>query len=270
MGAACDAAEGEEDEALPVYEAEDPEPEWTAEDVGAQVETFFGWGMPVPYEVGTVFRELLESGDEDCPGDPQMLDELGTHCVSAEGYAYDGIGWMVVESYSEGMLAYDWAHGGDFTITRPDGTIFGGGGGIAYQTTSDEDAGVLTHEADVHGTWIDDARSDWLGQEFSAVIQGVATGDIGSRTLTLDGGMGVGDIDLAFEAFTFDQTGPCGDQPTGTIQVRDTRGYWYAWELGDDCDACGPVTFHEEVGLGDVCVELEPIAPLAFDAWFPR
>jgi hypothetical protein len=259
------AGVGAPTDAAPPYEAEVGEPTLTLDDLSQAITRFFEYGVPIPYDVGLVFYHLMGEGDEQCPGGEQNNLEY-VICTASTDYYYNGIGWFYeIESDDRGRPV-SWTHGGDFEIIRPDGTSFGGGGGMSF---SSEDLGddVWALTADVHGSWIDETRDDWLGLGFSAVLTVTGTGDGETGDLLLDGGLGIGDDDAAFSSFGWDLDGDCGEMPIGELDFRDPEGGWYMWALGDDCDACGPVVYSPDTEMGEMCLDLSGYKAEAFHAW---
>lgn len=258
-----------EDTAAMVYSTEDPDPVWTADDVGARITELMSYGAPNPVDIADAFARIMSEGDELCPGDPFTL--VNAPCSAADGSYYQGIGWLYVADrvrIADADIPATWYHGGDFEILRASGARFAGGGDLKYTTEFGDSQATTTFI--VKGTWEDATREDWLGAAFSGVYTGVVSREVDAWSFTINGGIGVGDLDTQFVNVSWSSAEPCLGAPTGTIEVRDARGYWYAWDLGDDCDACGPVTFHQDQDLGELCLDLSEWGALMAQLSSPR
>lgn len=270
------AAAGFDDTAVMVYSPDEAEPEWTAEQIGEQIQNFVDLGIPNGLDVGLAFFELMSLGDGTCPegDDPGTLITMPEGCDTVDGYHYAGIGWFNAIQGSIGEqddMITSWSHGGDFEILRPDGSAFAGGGGMSFLSEPLDD-GSYTFFGDVHGSWLDETRTDWLGLSYSSVIEydGGSGGTEDSYWLNIVGGVGVGDQKLHFNDVSWDTEGTCAGVMTGAIHVRDSRGYWYVWDVGDDCDTCGTVTFHTSVDLGELCMDLTDYGAAYYLKMAPR
>lgn len=273
-GPDCAPARGSDDTAAMVYAVETPEPAWTAEELGAELEAFTALGAPNPAELGEVFLAAMQAGDENCPGENvYALETAPEGCDTEDGYHFAGIGWFQFEDFVQGEdgepVVFDFSHGGDFEILRPDGTRLAGGGGIAYSSELGE--GETDTSIELHGSWIDDARRDWLGVGFSGVYE-AAVHEAGPEhwSFAIDGGLGLGGRILSFDDVSWDVDACPDGSPRGTFAMRDDRGYWTAWDVGDDCDGCGTVTFHDDVDLGELCLDLSAWGRLLYYMSIPR
>ena len=256
----CEGADCAQDEPVasaPAYETETPEPEWSATEVGEILAATFSQGPPDPFLVGDTFLDLMAEGDATCPGDTAFLNDdnlLG--CTAESGHYYAGIAWHE-ELVNEDEGATFWTHGGDYEILRPDGSGLRGGGAMHHRVVvNGENPDKSAFELGLQGSWHDDAAVGWLGEGFSGVFLAEGKRNIEIRHLEIAGGIAVGERDLHLE-LAWDMTGVCGTTAMGSIHLRDDRGYWYTWELGEDCDTCGQVTFHEIQELGELCLDFQ-------------
>ena len=270
----------------------EPDPFWTVDEVASQLEAFMAMGVPSGREITRVYDELMSHGDGLCPSPGDVFEALNSGCISAEGYQYTGIGWLHygVKRADDGV-PLEWNHGGDFEIIRPDGSVFAGGGEMvmapAMRFDGEPGAGALELDdrelldqagvieqwtLDVHGSWVDDARDDWLGKGFSGVILAEVREDTraGEAMARLHGGMAVGDIDLFFDETVWFGDSRCEQGVVGTIRLRDPRGYWVAWELESDCDSCGELVFHEDQSMGELCLDMSTWSRQVYAAWAPN
>lgn len=268
-----DCAAETEDTAAMVYSTEAPEPLWTAEEFGENLARIQAIGAPNPIDIGDAFVEIMAQGDEDCPGNGNELTTIPAGCDTDDGYHFAGIGWYYANesvTFEDGStLDLSFSHGGDFEIIRPNGLRFAGGGGMAYITTPEESG--LSTSFDIHGSWVDEQRLDWLVTGFSGVFEATVTrGDNGDWSYTATGGMGMGDDHISLTNATWDSTDACEGRMSGSISVRDERGYWTEWQVGDDCDDCGEVVFHEDTDLGEYCMDTTAWGHLLFQLSAPR
>lgn len=247
-----------EDTAAMVYSTEPPEPLLTNDEIALALEALVALGAPNGHDIAETWLERLSHGDELCPGHPAVIEVPPGGCRTAEGWYFSGIGWYELSDSETGAggetVELSYYNGGDFEIIPPDGLRFAGGGELRATTTDEE--GTRTTAFELLGSWIDEGRSDWLGAGFSAVYTGTITGSPHGNALTLTGGLSVGDTDLYMDGLALDEAGACAGALMGTIAVRDARGYWSTLDLGDDCDACGAVTFHEDQDQGELCLDL--------------
>ncbi len=257
----CEDCEGSggEDTAAMVYSVEEPDPLWTAEEFGENLERIISLGAPNPGDITDAYLEIMGQGDELCPGDVYNLSTVPEGCDTETGAHYAGIGWyysMEWEDMPDGsQQALSYTHGGDFEIIRANGLRFAGGGGLAF-LSDDSSEDSLTSEFDVHGTWVDEQRMDFLGIGFSGVYEATLRRDKdGGYAYSATGGIGLGEDHYYLDEATWDTDDACAGKMSGAIRVRDDRGFWTTWDVGDDCDDCGTVTFHEDNELGEFCLD---------------
>lgn len=253
----CDErGSGQEDTAAMVYSTDEPPPLWTLDEVGQLVADLIAMGAPNPVDIGQSFSRVMAEGDEDCPGDPYRLSVNGG-CTTDSGARYSGIGWLYVMDRTDvggELVPSSWYHGGDFEIVRATGERFAGGGDLEYSTSGEVEEQLS--EFTVAGSWVDEAQPGWFAEGFSGVYTGELLRSVQGTSLTINGGIGVGDRDLNFVNLQWSTLGDCDGAAVGTLQLREPEGYWYSWDLGDDCDACGALTFHQDQDLGELCLDL--------------
>lgn len=251
-------------------EVTEPTPPWTADEVGARVVEFTEGGPPSLHGAADTFLQLMTMGDASCPGSPNDLNQL-LGCTASTGAEYRGIGWFFSGEGGDFMpldtSAAIYSHGGDFEIVTPEGAVATGGGGGYYSSGRDDTS--FWYEMEMKGSWSYSAHQGWLGRGFSGVY--VATGEMvdGATTLSLNGGMNVGGIALSFDDYGLGGDPACDFHPVGALEVRDPDGYWYRWELGDDCDDCGPLVYHLDQDLGELCLDLSEFTGQMFGAMAP-
>lgn len=247
-----------EDTAAMVYTTETPEPTLSVDEVGAILDAVIALGAPDPDEIAETYEGLMGLGGERCPGADLELYEPEGGCMTDDDTLYSGVAWYdIVDTMVDDIgetVELSWIHGGDFEILTRDGARFAGGGEVTMFSRWEDT--VLISDIDMAGTWVDNQRSDWLGQTMSGVWLATSRVAPTGTAFTLTGGLTLGDHHLFLNQLTWDDEDACAGEATGAISVRDDRGYWYLWELGEDCDDCGPLTFHDDQEQGELCLDL--------------
>lgn len=254
------------------FDADPPVPQWTAEQVGEQIEAFTASATPDPCTIANAFLGLMAQADDICPGQgPTNYQNpdgvLG--CTATSGVHYQGVAWYYASETADDVLPLDWVHGGDFVIVDAAGASMSGGGEITYEADIEDDSLEFAYE--LYGSWVYEAATGWLGEGVSGVI--TASGSIAENAsvLTLNGGVGVGGRRLDFLDFTATEATECPWEPSGRLGVRDEDGYWYDWTFELDCDPCADVVFTSTGELvGELCTDLAPWAEQMFEAQLPK
>ena len=258
-----------EDTAWMSYPSDAPQPELSRDDVEAILQAIAAQGSFNTQDIINAYKAVMDMGDDHCPfGLPYMLSDV-QGCTSLEGYDFAGIAWLT---------EFDWDprtgeptayfHGGDFAVTAPSGAQMAGGGELLVEATDVDDGREMT--VDFKGTWIDEADDGWLGAGVSGVLTATIIERASTHQATLDGGLAMGSTALDFQNLVFDMDPSCASRLRGTLAVRDSRGHWTDWQLGDDCDACGEVYFRGAVDLGELCMELDEWATASYTGWLPH
>lgn len=267
-GADTGASRPTEDTAWMSYPANEPSPTWSLEDVSAALSVVTGYGAVNTLDIAYAYQAAMDHADASCPGGPGLSIDLILGCTTDEGWTYAGIAWLDITSEDEisgAPLSYK--QGGDFEIQYPDGGSFEGGGETTVTTTRTE--GRQESEVDFKGTWRDDSDDGWLGAGISGVFEATVINTEDEHSATLDGGLTIGDSTLNFDRTIFgDLDCPAGVQ--GAIGLRDDKGYWYEWQLGDDCDECGDVVFHGDQEMGELCLDVSTWAAATYLNWLPH
>lgn len=258
-----------EDTAWMSYPAAGPTPELTPDDVGAILSAIAAQGGFNTQDIINAYHSAMSMGDELCPiGLTDMLNDV-QGCTSRDGYNFAGIAWLTEFAWDPPSgIPIDYFHGGDFVITTPDGRRMAGGGELLVEAVDVEDGREMT--VDFKGSWVDERDDGWLGGGVSGVLAATVRERASEHSATLDGGLAMGSTALDFQDLVFDMEPECPGGLRGTIAVRDARGYWTDWRLGDDCDACGAVLFHGDVDLGELCLELDAWAAASYAGWLPH
>jgi hypothetical protein len=247
-------------------ELADPQPVWDLEEVGSRLDAVLALGMPNPLEYEARYTQaLFDHGDLDCPGGHGDGDDFfNLHCTTGEGYVFEGIALRSRRQVVDIGATLDlWSLSGDFSIGYPDtpegsGFALKGAGGISsHGETRDE---VLEWYLSWNGSWSDDTAGGWMAEGVSLLItaQGGVRED-NRRHLVATGGMAIGQTDLYLDGVGWDEGSACLGKTTGSIEIRDPSGHWYAWSLGQDCDGCGELSFSGSEPLGDLCLDLSEL-----------
>jgi hypothetical protein len=265
----AEASPSIEDTAWMSYPSDEPQPELSAEELGEAIQAVAALGGFNTQDIINAYHSAWAKGDEHCPfGLTDLLTDI-QGCTSLDGYHFAGIGWLTEFEWDPGTgIPIDYYHGGDFTITAPDGRRMAGGGELLVEATDVDDGREMS--VDFKGSWVDETDDGWLGGGVSGVLQATVVERTSDHSATLDGGLSIGGTALDFQSLVFDMDPECGGGLRGTMAVRDTRGYWTAWQLGDDCDACGELSFRDTTDLGELCVELDAWATASYAGWLPH
>lgn len=275
-GAPCEGLGDDGKTAPPPYTAEEPEAEWTAEDVGQTITEVFGGGFPNGVLMRDTYMAIMAESDPTlCPvfaseytGDypDDITEENILGCTATSGYYYSGVCmYDELETTDDAGYTLIWGLGGDFLLAYPDGSEFAAGGGVTYTGVRATD-GTETFDSTTRGTWYDESLQNWLGQGFSGLFSTTGGLDADGHWVTVHGGVAVGSADLFFDEVTWTWSDTCDGQPSGVINLRDERGYWYAWTLPDDCSGCGNVVFHDSDDLGELCLDLAALGVDIYDS----
>lgn len=242
--AACGAPGDSADSASPETGAEEraplPEPTWSAEEVGFEIDAALALGIPDPKTMLGIFQGMWAGADDSCPqqmGDYNMVLYISS-CLSDHGWTFEGVSTYEPEEDGGFWLL------GDGAIIDADGATFTASGEL--ELTLEPETGWSSRMAGIWGYPASDVP--WV-----ASVPSLALWGSGSREGTqLDGGWDAGGVHLHFEALTVVEA--C---PTGLIWLRDPQGVWYQLTLDDTCSGCGAVRYGEEE-LGEACVAVEP------------
>ena len=258
-GEPTDGAGDVEDTAAMVYSTDVPEPAFTAEEMGVELQEVMALGAPSLVTICETYASIMAEGTEDCPGLSTDLGTMPEGCDTEDGFHFAGIGWYnwaSVVNMGGHDVAMAFSHGGDYEILRPDGTRMAGAGGTAFLGTLQEGM-ISTSVIDVHGSWMATYRDDWLARGFSGVFEASLTTDlVDYYDFQISGGIGIGNTNLYLEDATWDPNDGCGGMFKGALSLRDDRGFWTRWEITDDCSTCGQVVFHQDQELGELCLDI--------------
>ena len=220
---------------------EDHSPAWTSPDIEDAIHAALDGGFPSAQRFIDRYLELMAFGDEDCPGDPEVIDTAKlTHrgCTADSGYSYIGDALY----FSESVKGIDgWHMSADFRILAPDGSEFAGGGTSSFGASSTGDWYEVSY-----GTWFDENAEDWLALGLGT---GIEIHSDGGR-VNLLGGLGVGDVDLYFDPLHFSPECESGE---GSLLVHEPGAGWHRIDL--TCGACGVLWFEGEQ-RGEACPTL--------------
>lgn len=215
-------------------------PEWGAAEVGERLMTALPF-LPDALSAQKEFVEALQHGDPDCPTLYESWSMFVVHngCVASTGWFYAGLGsWFPLDTDGDVHL------GADFLIMSPEGERFFGAGMARYYDRQPDE-----WEMDLQGEWGWPQAEGWLSDQASLLIKIRRA----ANSLSLAGGWSGPYGAFYFRNFQAD-LGSCA-RPTGTIEVRDERGFWYAldWKASD----CAQLSYEGEA-LGEACLNPGP------------
>ncbi len=225
-------------------EAPLPDPAWDAAGAAQVIDDTLAIGLPDPTTIFVDFQEAWTHVESGCParmGDYNMVLFVAS-CDTRAGWTFQG-----VTQYVPGAGGDFWMLG-DGWVRDNTGVTFILAGELERTTT---DSGW---DIEMRGTWSDPGDSNpWLAQSNGLALWETLDED----GLLINGGYGLGDVDLSFADFRVSDT--C---TSGAVWLHDPGGAWYTVELGDDCDACGTVSY-AGTELGEACLSVsEPVADL--------
>ena len=223
-----------------------------AQEVFDAFDAFLTLGIPEARTPGTIFNEMLEHIDPQCPGQEGSIFALLKPCTTNDGYTFYGVSSWQSGTHDKGDFT-EHVFGSlqtSLTATDPDGGTLVAGGIIQF-------GGWFYDNGDVNSTsWLAATvhyppADSWLARSTSGDMQvNIDTTDEGSL-MVLRGGYAI-DGSAAY----FDELVWLNECATGGVRTRDTLGRWYRLTL-TDCSGCGEVVSGDHA-LGEVCVDLAP------------
>lgn len=238
-------------------------PAWDGQGVADQVDLATSTGLPTPQRVIEVYRELLSHGNDVCPGHEFEggFVMLGG-CTTDEGYHYSGAAGIIEED-SRVWTGDDWTGSvrvtsapADYVITRPDGDRLAVGGTLRIDLR--DDGSHRDWSVAISGTFHDDAGTDWLGEDFSGVLELRGSEDPGRVQQRVNGSLSLFGASMDFQDLEV-QPDTCPDGFVGgTIRVRQPDATWNELVLPGGCSPCGEVTWEGGAALGQGCVDPAP------------
>ena len=236
-------------------------PDWSAEQVEAEIDAALALGLPEPRTLMSLFRDFIDTyGDESCPPTPDGVSMPEDSCTASSGAVFGGVGLLTTNTWDEETVE---AIGqASFAFTDPDGQTYAGGGGTAL--SQGLESGSPSWTSSVWGTWEYPPDPGWLGQRPSSDLEmrGRVEAD-GSRSLQLEGSLGMGPHHLWIEQLDY-RPDSCPEGVEARLRVRHPEGPWFDFET-EGCAACGTVSF-EGQALGEACPQLVSVLEQAVAA----
>lgn len=247
---------------LPSLERPDAELAWAATDAEQAVQGILNQGFPSPWVGMDLYFYALGQGDASCPG---MAAQIAPHnlqgCQADTGWYYSGMsrfgGEMRPWDQDTTLILETEQAFGDFSFRDPTGQSFECGG---HQET-----GVVLGEAKVPLAFVGEHKGSYLWQGHEGVYRENVSGQL---QVQVDGSGSERRIQLsgALEYLaqsmhsTLSLSEACGWAPeSGTLQLREPSGAWLTW-TPQECTGCGPLLDEQEQDLGQVCLDLGPVA----------
>ena len=215
-------------------------PEWDSAEVQRRLDLALPH-LPDALTAQKEFVAALQHGDPTCPTLYEGWSMFVVHsgCTASTGWFYAGLGsWFPLDGDGDTHL------GADFLIMSPEGERFFGAGMARYY-----DRDPQHWEQDLQGEWGWPQAEDWLADQASLLVKIQRDGNI----LRLTGGWSGPYGAFYFRNFEVDVTRCSG--PTGTIEVRDDRGFWYA--LDWSTAPCAQLSYEGDP-MGESCADPGP------------
>jgi hypothetical protein len=225
------------------------------------------------------YLDALGSFDTTCPTESdhngQRLRE-GT-CTAASGARY--YGYELHTHLRDMYVDFPGASGfqndfqwmtGNSRLELPDGTavVLGGGSLVSDRT---DDANVPRFSVYLWGAFRREGAAqvtDWLDEDLGVEVMLEASGPLGGRVVTWDGGITglAGDI-VAFrlDDLARDTTSSCAS-PTGGLALYGRDGRWVDVDFGDTCDGCADIVRDGSV-VTRACADWSPLFDWTRSPW---
>ncbi|MFN7142169.1 MAG: hypothetical protein ACK4YP_00210 [Myxococcota bacterium] len=231
---------------------------WSIVETEAAFQAALAIRVPTPEDIVATYVDFMSRGDGTCPGEPTYFDDI-VGCETADGWRYAGIaGYSATVVEEPDGVVTQVALYGDFAMVDPEGRRFAEGGGLGIVEYLVND-GTQAYDGNLRGIFEYPGSDTSFADGLSALVYITAKRPPdGATTLGLDGGIGLANASLQFEALEVGADG-C-DGATGKIGIRDTFGRWYVLDFGETCATCGPVTITGGEALGEACLDLRPFA----------
>jgi hypothetical protein len=227
---------------------------WSVHDLQTALEDALRHGWPTPHLPQATYLDLLERGDESCPGGNQLDGTDPRGCTAVSGVHFAGLStWFEETSADEDTTHFSWNLTADFAITTPEGQVFEGGGSAQAAGVIDAGSNSASWTGRLEGSWRLTGGDGWLEGGVSTVADiEVGQNAQGTRVL-VDGGVTVHSVALDADSLVLDPA--VGSHPQGTLSVRDPGGGWWAVVFQDPSSACGQVSWQNQKA-GEICPDL--------------
>ena len=252
---------------------EDPHsPQWSPEEVKAQIESVFALGFPRPQDVVVNFLNLMSAADEDCPGESVFTDGFQNleGCTTENGHFFQGAAGLLVEDDRTFASDGSWAGSfrlmsqpADYAIYRPDGTSMQGAG--VFMIVMSRIDNQLYFRSSLSGYFSDEKSPTWLGRGFSGLLEVELEAGPALARYQIDGYVEIDGVVLELDSVLIDTEDGLSQPVSGTVSLRQADATWYRLELVPDGSGCGDLSWERVEQLGTLCVdlsELEAVAPL--------
>ena len=257
------------------WEATGPDsPTWDSVEA-IRTEQAFATDMVDPEDVIAAYKEVFAHRSPGCP-DTEDPDQVGANgvwftrgCTAEDGSTFEGQGIFADVCAMEddgggpapqrdvGLLA-------QFEMSDPAGQSFLGGGGMSLRCSRKADGSGLCY-TEFGGSYTWEGGTGWIrgGADVSLIVEHSWSEE--ERWTRLQGGVGLPDLDVAFDDVFIDHKA-CAGKPTGTLRVRDPSGWWHELTYAEDCSGCGTLSWHGQ-DEGTVCLDLGVYLEDALTGW---
>ncbi|MEC8381736.1 MAG: hypothetical protein VXZ96_15510 [Myxococcota bacterium] len=245
---------------IPQTESDVTEAQWNIDSLEAQFLAHADTGMPYGKPFMDSYFDLLELGDETCPGSSTRLSPDNVDgCVASTGYAYYGLSvyHTIFEELDEddtldGEPLDGWIVIGDFEMLTPDNMSFQAGGHVS-EIRWLQDTGDMLLEGEIQGSWMwEGGQESWVQHGISGLFyyQSLQTNG-GTLEISLDGA-----IQWNGQSLAFDDVILFSDSPgfLGTVEMRDPSGLWHVI-VSDELSECAQHSYDGLVSEQAICLD---------------
>lgn len=231
------------------------------------------------------YWEVMGAADGGCPYYYPYMSEPGLEfvywyddCASGAGSRFVGASYEgIYTDYESGGFFYNGTYlFSQFDVDTAEGQVLHGNGEAAVYQADAADGTMAYFMSYLDGdfSWTG-ATGSWLGSGLlpALTLQVLTIPELGSQVYVDGGASGLGG---SFDTIIFDGLvltaealgSDCGDEPGGSVLLRDAEGNWYdilfdgpdVTGTGGDgaCDGCGTAWF-EGSNLGPVCMDFSAL-----------
>ncbi len=247
---------------LPWLERPNSERAWGAEQTEQAVQGTLNQGFPSPWVGLDLYFFALQQGDASCPGLPEQIAPHNLQgCAADTGWYYSGMSRFSREIQpweQEPTLILEAEQAfGDFSLLDPSGQRFECGGHQETAVALAEGRVPTAFVGEHKGTYLWEGHDGVYREGVSGQLQVQIDGSGSQRRITLSGALEYLGQPL-HSSLSLSEA--CGWAPaSGSLQIRDPSGAWLIW-TPSPCTGCGPLVDENGKELGQVCLDLAPVA----------
>ncbi|MFT5583886.1 MAG: hypothetical protein ACI9VR_001470 [Cognaticolwellia sp.] len=257
-----DSGSGVDSAGLPSLERPDSERAWSAEQAEQAAQSIFDQGFPSPWVGVELYFFALQQGDASCPGLPEQIAPHNLQgCAADTGWYYSGMSRFkreIAPWEQDGTLILEAEQAfGDFSLLDPSGQHFECGGHQEAAVALAEGRVPTAFVGEHKGTYVWEGHEGVYREGVSGQLEVQIDGSGSQRRISLSGALEY--LGQPFHS-SLSLSEACGWAPeSGTLQIRDPSSDWLTW-TPSSCTGCGPLVDEEQNELGQVCLDLAPVA----------